>query len=183
MKKYLTRKQLFLFLGVIVIFVLFGILYPVLLSSRPVSNKTQQMANLKQLATATIIYSSDYDETFPASSSMATTRALLVPYSKSKSLYNPIVGSTAPEFNFNVSGVNSDYKLLSKDDVSPNQVALWHSTLHDPFAFTVAMCDSSVKSFKQEQQDQYFESLAYQFDRKGIALFPADYLADQDPLK
>ncbi len=47
----------------------------------------------------------------------------------------------------------------------------------------VGRTDTSAKFYDPDNLTEAFALFNGQFDRKGVKLFPPDYLADQDPLK
>lgn len=54
-----------------IIAILAAILFPVFAQAKSAAKKTACLSNIKQLATGTMIYTADYDDTFPLSSSAA----------------------------------------------------------------------------------------------------------------
>lgn len=153
-------------------------------TSQKISNpRTIGISHVKQLATSTVIYQSDNDGLYPATSSMPGTRSVLIPYVKSKELFEGYVGShTRPLYNFNVAGVHESlppYPGTTQQELQSVGVFFARS-IKKPGYFYLSRGDSSVKATKAI--DLQF-ALSHQFDRRGVVLMPADYLADQDPLK
>ena len=66
----LSKKQAFTLIELLVVIaiiaILAAILFPVFARAREAARKISCVSNVKQLATATLMYVQDYDETFPA---------------------------------------------------------------------------------------------------------------------
>jgi hypothetical protein len=144
---------------------------------------SHSLSNIKQIATSTIIYTSDYDEVLPNATSMPSVRAMLAPYSKNPKLYKPIPKvSDAPIFNFNVAGVeNSATPIGQKEPLQSVQSVVWYAAITSPKSYGVVMSsfDSSSRPVSTEKFLHYIQP---QFTHKAT-LAPANYLANQDPLK
>lgn len=151
------------------------------------SKRLHALSNVKQLATGIIIYQSDYDDLNPPASGMPAVRVVLQPYLKNDNLFKPIEDiSTTPQFNFNLAGVNGAllpaYPGSKAQNI--NEIAMWSSYLpgKNP-EWIVAFADSGTKRIKLKDFDKVAQAFQGQFDRKGVKLWPADYLQAQDPLK
>jgi|GEM_PF-2058461 len=170
-------------IGILLIAIIAAILYPLFAQHQHTGPGTAALSNLRQLATATIIYTTDYDDRFPHATALPGIRASIMPYCKNINLFKPTHQSSAPEFNFNYSGTTLDQIPIGNSDVlTREKTTIWYaiSKIKDkPGAFH-SRIDSSAK-FSQYQP--FFESFQYQFDRTDVTLAPADYLADQDPLR
>ncbi|MBX3114749.1 MAG: type II secretion system protein [Fimbriimonadaceae bacterium] len=149
--------------------------------------RIRALINVKQIATGTIIYQADYDDLYPPASGMPAVRVVLEPYTKNHDLFKPVEDiSTTPQFNFNLAGV--DGALLPAYHGSKaqnvNEIAMWSSYLtgKNP-EWIIAFADSGTKRIKLKDFDKVAQAFQGQFDRKGVKLWPADYLQPQDPLK
>ncbi|MCG9896116.1 MAG: prepilin-type N-terminal cleavage/methylation domain-containing protein [Fimbriimonadaceae bacterium] len=56
-----------------IIAILAAILFPVFAQAKAAAKKTQDLSHIKQLATGTMIYTSDYDDTFPLAYAVSST--------------------------------------------------------------------------------------------------------------
>jgi prepilin-type N-terminal cleavage/methylation domain-containing protein/prepilin-type processing-associated H-X9-DG protein len=130
-----------------IIAILAAILFPVFAQAREAARKTTCVSNLKQLGSATMMYSQDYDERFPlledGSAARMTVANLLDPYIKtSKKNINGLGGNLWPEdsvwrcpsgFTYNFGNPNSYYTVsynflyLTDLDASNNFVPDWSS--------------------------------------------------------
>lgn len=151
------------------------------------SKRLHALSNVKQLATGTIIYQADYDDLYPPASGMPAVRVVLQPYLKNDNLFKPIENiSTVPLFNFNLAGVDATLLPAYPDSKVQNidEIAIWSSYLtgKNP-EWIVAFADSGTKRIKLKDFDKVARAFQGQFDRKGVKLWPADYLQAQDPLK
>lgn len=100
MKKAFTLIELLVVIAIIAI--LAAILFPVFAQAKDAAKKTQSLSNVKQLATSTMIYNADYDDTMPQSAyikaftpapQIASVYDLLQPYLKSTQLLiSPVDG-------------------------------------------------------------------------------------------
>jgi len=149
--------------------------------------KTQSISNLKQLGTGVAIYQSDYDGYFPPASAMPAVRVVLDPYTKNHTLFKPINEiSTTPQFSFNIAGVAETLPPYpGSAQRALNEVAMWSSCNLDkemPGMF-ITVADSSVRFLRFDKIDKINAAFEGQFDRKGVKLWPADYLKSLDPLK
>lgn len=190
MKKLIKSLTIIDYVVIVVIGLIFVVLVVPFPRHYPSLNNAFTRSNLKQLTVAILIYQSDYDDRIPHATSMPTFRAQIDPYVKNKSVYNGIKNySQNPTLNFNVSGIsipeNASVPLAATSaPLPPEQVLTLYTLITDPkskdFCFA-AYADTHAKPLKQPQQLTY--ALSFQFDRIGVTLAPADYLADQDPLK
>jgi prepilin-type processing-associated H-X9-DG protein len=79
-------------------FVAAAILFPVFTQAKKAAEKTSCLSNVKQLALASIIYASDYDDKLPAASAWESRT---YPYCKSQALYTcPEVRKEGKEHGF-----------------------------------------------------------------------------------
>ncbi|MFM9873783.1 MAG: hypothetical protein ACKVQS_10005 [Fimbriimonadaceae bacterium] len=147
------------------------------------STFSPSLSQIKQLATATIIYTSDYDDVHPHATSMPSVRAMVNPYFKNRRLFLPIPQySTSPSFNFNTAGVwIYEQPLGQKELLQSFQSVVWYAPITSSNSYGVVMSsfDSSSRHVSTEKFLHYIQP---QFPRKAT-LSPANYLADQDPLK
>jgi len=183
------NKEMIIGLAAIVIFFLFVVtlVFPIdfLIRHEP-QYPRQAMANIKQIGTATLIYSSDYDERFPATSAMPGTRAVLMPYTKNGGLFESQKDKFArPQFNFAVAGVTSVLTPYpGTKQLELTEVAVWSNlVMGETPGMIVGRADTSAKFYGPDNLKEAMILFEGQFDRKGVKLFPPDYLADQDPLK
>ncbi|MBX3114753.1 MAG: hypothetical protein KF836_09335 [Fimbriimonadaceae bacterium] len=170
--------------AVILAFVLI-LVFPI--QSEPsISSTTYALSNVKQIAITTLIYQSDYDERFLATSAMPCTRAVLMPYIKNSQFFDSRESRFGrPQFNFNVAGVTSALTPYpGTKQLEPTEVAVWSNHVYGQYkGIVVSRADSSAKSYRPEKYAEVLALFEGQFDRRGVVLMPADYLADQDPLK
>lgn len=169
---------------VILLFVL-AFVFPIVIEPGS-SYKTWALSNIKLIATSTQIYQSDYDERFPATSAMPGTRAVLMPYTKNGDFFNSQKDKfDRPQFNFAVAGVTlalTPYPGTKQLEL--DEVAVWSNTvLGEKSGMIVGRADTSARFYPPEKLAEAFLLFEGQFDRKGVTLISADYLADQDPLK
>jgi prepilin-type N-terminal cleavage/methylation domain-containing protein len=89
MKKAFTLIELLVVIAIIAI--LAAILFPVFAQAKDAAKKTQSLSNMKQLATSTLIYNNDFDDTMPPSAYIkgfvpqpviSSVYDLLIPYTK-----------------------------------------------------------------------------------------------------
>lgn len=73
MKKAFTLIELLVVIAIIAI--LAAILFPVFAQAKDAAKKTQSISNLKQIGTSTLLYSADYDDTYPMSAYFAPPEA------------------------------------------------------------------------------------------------------------
>jgi hypothetical protein len=183
--------------GAFVIFIIIYTLVDVFHCAHIAATKTQMLSNLNQIGIATLLYREDNDSSFPHASSMPTFRAQISKYLKSPS--SPAINSTIfkgikneftePQFNFNLAGVKvNDYllPLVPSKSINVDEAVLGFSF---PFVSdvnckaVVVYADTLARSIPNNKSFSYSDFLGTQFSRPNITLAPADYLADQDPLK
>src|SRR5438105_2793681 len=113
-----------------IIAILAAILFPVFAQAREAARKVSCISNLKQIATAAIMYTQDYDETMPGpairrlgntgptpysnywwGAGWMTWPELLMPYNKSVDLYTCPSRRDIPYqgYSINVNSSNDDY--------------------------------------------------------------------------
>lgn len=171
-------------LVIIAVIVVGIILYPLFVYPRPNERKIQGLSSIKQLGTGTLIYVADYDEQFPIATQMPGLRATLFPYIKNAELFKEIPLKTGPkEFNFNFAAVNTAaLPIGASTQPAVDETTIWYcisANKEKPGAFH-SRIDSSVKFITLPT---LFQTFQYQYPRKHDSLAPADYLADEDPLK
>lgn len=76
------------------------------LSPDEMRKRTQTLSNAKQVATATMIYCTDYDDMLPIGNSTEQVKKLLLPYSKSETIWKSENSGSRFLFNMNVTGVS-----------------------------------------------------------------------------
>ncbi|MFM9874179.1 MAG: hypothetical protein ACKVQS_12025 [Fimbriimonadaceae bacterium] len=190
-------ERILAFLLVIVCVVIFMIIYPFQYHPNGAARKTQMFSQLKQLGIATSLYLEDFDKQFPHATSMPTFRAQIIEYTK----YSPDDNSrpeifkampghyTEPQFNFNLAGVkapNEQLPLLPSGKLAFEQTILAFSAPIDKESnvrVIVVHANTSTRAFMKNNPITFTDLLGPQFNRKGVTLAPADYLANQDPLK
>jgi len=128
----------------------------------------------------------DSDGLYPPASAMPAVRVVLEPYTKNVSIYEPVNNlSITQQFNFNLAGVSEKLPPYSgTNQLDPKNVA----ELYSPFfgetrGLAIVFADGHHKFYKDENQADIATAFQGQFDRKGVKLWPADYLAAQDPFK
>ncbi|MBX3114754.1 MAG: hypothetical protein KF836_09340 [Fimbriimonadaceae bacterium] len=168
---------------VLVIGVLSALLFPVFAQPKVADEGMDRSeSRYASLATALIIYASDFDDTFPAASSEKTLRALTYEYVKNKTVYEPGIHAGKANFNFNLAGVSMGAPPYPGSiKVEPSRVIVtWARNpkkQDEFFVYYLANGRGTLTSL------ELLKALEPQFDRRGVVLMPADYLADQDPLK
>ena len=96
-----------------IISILAGILFPVFSRAREQARKSACLSNLKQIGTAAMMYTQDYDERLPMSNfSVGRWYTLLQPYARSMQVFvcpssGPIVSSVC-SYGWNIGGTDSD---------------------------------------------------------------------------
>lgn len=118
--------------------------------AKQAAKKTVCMSNLKQLATATLIFLADHDDVFKMDP--AKTRAALRPYTKNDDLwYCPVKGKTAAAYSLNTkligrnaNQVKDPAKTVMLYEGSKGKLDFRHYG-----AAAVAFADGHVKSIKQ----------------------------------
>jgi prepilin-type N-terminal cleavage/methylation domain-containing protein/prepilin-type processing-associated H-X9-DG protein len=78
MKKAFTLIELLVVIAIIAI--LAAILFPVFAQAKQAAKKTQDLSNLKQLATSALMYSADYDDYFPRNDYLVPGRQNWAPF-------------------------------------------------------------------------------------------------------
>lgn len=137
----------------------------------------QAIGNMKQLATALMLYSLDYDDILPGAQSTATVRALLLPYSKDKAIMrtlNPNGGQVL--YNVSLGSVS----ISSIPDVA-DTVCFYDSQPWPDGGRPAAFVDGSSRWFTKEGWVSMKQSILQTFPRAG-KLLPADYMVKEDPL-
>jgi hypothetical protein len=161
----------------------------VFISAKVTALWSQNMTRIRQLATSLTIYSADFDERCPHATTMQSHRALISPYVSDIDAFKKVENSTTPQFNFNMAGVKLEDTPINPirpvdrfdNQANPLYFAIQHRGAY-PDLF-IAYSDLSV--IHREISDVFGPSMIFspQYDRKGVTLAHADYLADQDPLK
>jgi len=164
---------------------LFLILMPVG-HNHTTAKKTVLLSHIKQITTSMSIYCMDYDGVYPPATGMETVRVLLIPYSKNITVFKPVKDvSISPQLNFNLAGVSETLPPYpGTSQLEPAKVAQFFSPFFgESRGIVIGFADGHVKFYKDEMRKEADAAFDGQFDRKGVNLFPPDYLADQDPLK
>jgi len=96
-----------------IISILAGILFPVFSRAREQARKSACLSNLKQIGTAAMMYTQDYDERLPmANFSVGRWYTLLQPYAKSMQVFvcptSGPVPSSVCSYGWNIGGAYSD---------------------------------------------------------------------------
>ncbi|QYK54057.1 MAG: hypothetical protein KF824_03975 [Fimbriimonadaceae bacterium] len=168
---------------VLVIGVLGVLLFPVFARPKVADEgMDRSQSRYAGLATALIIYASDFDDTFPAAASEQTLRALTYDYIKNHTVYEPGIHAGKAMFNFNLAGVSMGAPPYHGGiKVEPSKVIVtWARNPKKQYEFFVYYLANERGTLTSSQ---LLKALEPQFDRRGVVLMPADYLADQDPLK
>ena len=105
-------------------FVVIGITAPVFMRAREKATTTSCMSNLKQLATAQLMYASDYDETLPDAGTWIDAQ---MPYLMNESIYlcpedpAPFMPGTFPvSYGMNVALSGQDLRKLANPALTPS---------------------------------------------------------------
>lgn len=157
---------------------------------------------LRNISNANSIYMNDYDGRFFPATSMSTVRALLQPYEKQifsqgvnkyssdskKFSWSSHDKFSEPYFNFNLAGLSSSDALnpMGFGAVDHHEIMVFFINDSELNGISALDIDSrpirSHDSYTLNSED-FLRKMSYQFDRKGVTLFPPNYPADQDPLK
>ncbi|QYK54061.1 MAG: hypothetical protein KF824_03995 [Fimbriimonadaceae bacterium] len=173
---------LFITLAAIILFLMF---MPVGYSHTG-AYKTVLLSKLRQINTSASIYCSDFDGLYPAASGMPAVRVVMNPYIKNSNLFEPASRYSPPaQFNFNLAGVSEKLPPYpGTTQTNPESVAVFYAPFWGETRGVAAVfVDGHHKFFREERWNEFAPSLSGQFDRKGVKLWPADYLQAQDPLK
>lgn len=145
---------------------------------QPSELKSQSLSNIKQIALATMMYATDYDEVFPWPQSSRGAIAVQYPYLKSLDMAK----SPNPEaneyyrFNTNIGGV------LLGDIPDPAAIPMWYEGKAWPDGSRcVAFCDGHAKTVSAEEWGEIEKALNMRFKRTAKAPLPANHLVDQIP--
>lgn len=165
---------------VLVIGVLVALLFP--LFAQPKTTNDKIGSTYDRIAQSLSIYAADYDEIFPPATSEVSFRVLVFPYIKASYVFTAMPYSGATHFNFNLAGVSmSAPPYPGTHSVSQDHIVLTYArNPKERDQFFVYFLSNRRGILTNEQ---LLKALQPQFDRKGVKLFPSDYLADQDPLK
>jgi hypothetical protein len=166
MKNTLTVVICLLSFGTLV-----ALLLPVYHSSRLASLVGEPMSHLRIWVNSTQIYAADNNDRLPNPSSFSSARAMVASYG-----YRDVAWSYRdPCFNLNLSGV-----ALATIESKGTEGVYWYCI---PTKAEFPYILSSPNSSRQSDPSSLAQLLSIQYDRKGVTLAPAEYLADQDPLK
>lgn len=161
------------------------VLWPIASPKPGPSPRMQAFSNVKHIGTATRIYADDFDSVLPNATSMPTIRAQLAPYCKT-GVWNAVPEtSTNPTFNFNVAGFNLSEGNQLGTNQSPSEVLtpVFYSLLIKPNNEYNVIRATLAGNTKKIPLEQLLDELSIQLERDPKSLAPANYLADQDPLK
>lgn len=176
-----------LLITLVMIAVLLIVLLPAILPHDHSSGyRIQASLNQKELSACTSIYQTDFDDLYPPASGMSAISVVLEPYAQNNKLFKAFEHiSTVPRFNFNLAGVNAVLPPYpSALEQNPDEVAMWSSQLlGKKHQWIISFADTGTKRIDAQDFDKVVAAFEGQFDRKGVKLWPADYLAAQDPLK
>jgi hypothetical protein len=189
-------ERILAYLLVIVCVVIFMIIYPFQYHPYGAARKTQMLSQLKQISSAIILYTEDNDKRFPHATSMPTLRAQLVDYTKSShdkktrpDIFKGLPDHyTQPQFNFNLAGVKitgDQLPLLPSGTLPTEQATLAYSVpIEKSNIHAIAVyADCHARAVTKSKPFTFADLLGPQFERTGVTLAPANYLANQDPLK
>ena len=168
---------------VIVIGVLDALLYPVFAQPKMAcEGQDGSRGRNAQCAFSLMLYASDSDDIFPAASSEQTLRSLTYIYIKNPRVYQPGRYAERTKFNFNLAGVSvAAPPYPGTPQFSADKIIVSHArNPKEPDEYFVYYLSAKQGTLTASQ---LLTALEPQFDRKGVKLFPPDYLADQDPLK
>lgn len=145
-----------------------AILFPVFAQAKEAAKETVALSNAKQIATAALIYSSDYDDLFPAANSSDEFKKNVMPYLKNEEVFktgNP--NGSRFLYNVKLSGVFAGVV----DD--PGQTILVYESAPWPDGKrTVAFADGSAKRVSTEEWKKLEPSLKKSYPRPKPRLRP-----------
>jgi len=159
---------------VIVIGVLGALLYPVFAQPK-IHDHDRSNANYFFIGSALIYYAADHDDVLPPVTSEPTLRALLHPYVRNARVFQAGKKSGITQFNFKLAGAS-----LQSVNSLDNAILAYARNPKERDEYFVNYLSTKRGTLTASQ---LLTALEPQFDRKGVKLFPPDYLADQDPLK
>lgn len=140
------------------------------------------LGRLKQIAESLAMYRADFDGYFPATTSMPSFRAVLMPYVRNGEMFEgEYKHSSRMEFNFNLAGVHESLPLGKAVGMAdPLGVAvLYCRSLVTKSVFVVAVNDLPRVRTESELQTL----ISAKFDLRSVKLQPPNYLENKDPLK
>ena len=128
---------------------------------RPAKNKEEALAlaRIKQVALATIMYQSDYDDLLPRVSSTQQIKKLIFPYIKNETMFESPRKGGKFVFNLNIGGV------LSASIPNISDAILWYETVPDGIDPVVAYADGHAKYVRPEDMKLFKKRLAEKFKR------------------
>ncbi|MFM9874181.1 MAG: hypothetical protein ACKVQS_12035 [Fimbriimonadaceae bacterium] len=177
---------IFLFIGILGVLAFCYQLLAILPHAHPPSTyMAAAVSNLKQIRTATIIYTTDYDDRYPHATAMAGHRSSIYPYVKNIEILKPQPNINSEYlFNFNLAGANIESKPLGYPPTFDTSIV----TAYYSFITNKKVKGEVIQAYMDTHVNittraKLFTNFQYQYDRKGVTLAPTDYLADQDPLK
>jgi len=129
-----------------IIAILAAILFPVFAQAKVAAKKTSDLSNLKQLITASLIYSSDADDLLPGTRQYEpyVFAARLLPYTKNKQLFkNP--SSSSPQGTIQKKQVNNGFgQYMTAPDhqcvglgVSTRTISQWYDDIYPALDFGI----------------------------------------------
>lgn len=127
-----------------IISILASILFPVFATAREKARQTSCLSNESQIGKALIMYSQDYDESFPAGVAVQPWWELIFPYTRNRQIYQcPDRKDLAVGYGFNYSAQNQDQgafwdtasKILLADADNISPTTMWW--VNDPNVITV----------------------------------------------
>lgn len=172
-------KRILPFVYVILIIAIVGaLLYPFFAKPNIYEHRRTALSNLKQLGTGNLIYTADYDERLPNSTSQSTVISQLNPYVRNDSLWDSIRDvSLSVNFNFNIAGALTTGMPIGYPNTEPTKITLLYALTDPKYKIQGAFQTRLDSSAKLIRLPELFDSLTFQFDRSGITLAPPDYIA------
>jgi hypothetical protein len=133
------------------------------------SAKTQSLSNAKQVATAIMIYMSDYDDILPYVESTKFLHKVIEPYSRNTEIFKTLNPNGEGDLRYNV-GIAG---MLGTDIENPADVPL----LYDPKpwpdgTYLVAFLDSHAKFVSSEEWTRLQSNMRPKVKRQGKPVVP-----------
>jgi len=127
-RKAFTLIELLVVIAIIAI--LAAILFPVFAQAKDAAKKTQSISNMKQIGTSTLLYSGDYDDTYPISAYFSAPEApdprpvitsiydVLQPYMRNKQIFISPSDAAKQSFKVRLNAINLTVGQQGVDFVS-----------------------------------------------------------------
>lgn len=123
-----------------------AILFPVFAQARVTARETSSVSNLRQIATAAMMYTQDWDEVLPPMKDAATAKKALMPYCKNEAMF--IDPRTNEPYHVNVA---ASRKHVATVDSPAQFVLFYEATPGRDGKRAVAFLDGHVKRITEQE--------------------------------